>query len=128
MQAALFEETAVVIPRAIEEGYSVDRAILLREQPPLPRPAAIISIEAGHFIDRVVVRERPPRPRPTVEIPVVDLTDQDTIPYEPPVVDLTEDQEELEPLVPDLSPDEAIQSLFRRLFRFSEDNMYESSI
>lgn len=75
IQASLYEESAAYISREI-------------------------PIEEGGFIDRVVVREQPPLPRPAGVIPLVDLSDQDTIPYEPPVVDLTNDQDELlEPLV-----------------------------
>lgn len=70
---------ATDIPRAINEGHSIDRSILLREYPPLPRPATIVSIEAGHFLDRIVSRE--PSPHPQKNIPVVNLTDDDTVPY-----------------------------------------------
>lgn len=109
----------MAIPLAINEGFSLNLDTYLRERPPLPRPAALISTEVGNLLNRDAVDESSSRPRPVAEIPLVDLTDQDTVPYVPPIIDLTNDQD-LEPLVPDLSHDEALQNLFRRLIRFAE--------
>lgn len=63
---------------------------------------------------------------------IIDLTDQDTLPFEPPerdqieiidlVSDLENNQADLKPLIPDETDNEEIQRHFANLFRHVGNN------